>query len=255
MVLASTKLVPELNYYFATFLRNSILNKYRITYPAVLDCPCLDENKSFIRLLFDDNWPKTYTLYTYLYREVNITYWPEAVRTRLALYPISGTSFVSDADSTADIDLFHLQDDDTLMLDKLLEYRTADSTSIVTLTMDYVDLSTNLSKMIFLYLDLKINGSYERYNDEVLISGEYWQSNHIYTLGEWCVESHVLAWFKCTTLGISGPEEPAWNFTLGTTTIDGTVIWTACVPKVLESCYEVYLGENMFNFRAINAVF
>jgi len=199
MVLASTKLVPELQYYSSTFLRASILNKYRITYPAVLDCPCLLENRSFIRLCFDDNWSRTYTSYRYMYREVNMQGWPEQVRMRLAIYPTSGRCYLSDWDAPdADLNLFNLQDDDILMLDKLLEYRTVDSTSTVTLTMNYDDLSTNLSKMIFLYLDLKLNGSYERYNDEALISNE---------------------------------------------------------SSVLESCYEVYLGEQMFNFKATNSVF
>jgi hypothetical protein len=199
MSLASTKLVPELQYYFATFLRNSIVNKYKVPYPAVLECPCLEENRSFIRLMFDDNWPKIYISYRYLYREVGIQGWPEAVKTRLALYPSSGKCYLSDWDPPeADINLFNLETDDILMLDKLLEYRTVDSTSTVTLTMNYDDLSTNLSKMIFLYLDLKLNGSYERYNDEALISNE---------------------------------------------------------SSVLESCYEVYLGEQMFNFKATNSVF
>jgi hypothetical protein len=200
MVLLSTKLVPELQYYFSTFLRASTLNKYSITYPAVLDCPCLDQNKSFIRLLFDDNWPKTYTSYRYLYREeTNKGSWPEQVKTRLCLYPVSGKCYLSDRDPPeANINLFNLQDDDILVLDKLLEYRCADSTSIITLDIDYNLLTTNLSKMIFLYLDLKINGSYERYNDETLISAE---------------------------------------------------------SSVLECLYEVYLGENMFDFRTPHTVF
>jgi len=198
MVLMSTRLVPELQYYFSVFLRASTLNKYRVTYPAVLDCPCLDENKSFIRLLFDDNWPKSFKSYRYLYREeTNKGSWPGDVRTRLALYPSSGECYLSDRDPPdANINLFNLQDDDLLMLDNLLEYRCEDSTA--TITIDYDSLSTNLSKMIFLYLDLKINGSYERYNNESLISDE---------------------------------------------------------SSVLECFYEVYLGENMFNFRATHTVF
>jgi len=200
MVLMSTKLVPELQWYFGTFLRSTILNKYKILYPAVLDCPCLNENRSFIRLLFDDNWPKTYTSYRYLYREeTNKGSWPQQVKTRLCIYPNSGQCFLSDRDPPeADNNLFNLQDDDLLMLDKLLEYRCVDSTSTVTLTMDYNSLTTNLSKMIFLYLDLKLNNAYERYNNEVLISSE---------------------------------------------------------SSVLECCYEVYLGENMFNFRSTYIVF
>lgn len=33
--------------------------------------------------------------------------------------------------------------------------------------------------------------------------------------------------FKCTTAGTSGGAEPAWNTTLGGTTADGSVVWTA----------------------------
>lgn len=33
--------------------------------------------------------------------------------------------------------------------------------------------------------------------------------------------------FKCTTAGTSGSDEPVWNTTLGGTTSDGTVTWTA----------------------------
>jgi len=192
MLPASTRLVPELNYYFSVFVRTSILNKYRVTYPAVLTCPCLDENKSFIRLLFDDNWPKTYTTYRYLYREVNMAGWPEQVRTRLAIYPSSAKCYLSDWDSPdATLNLFNLEVDDLLLLNRLLDYRT---TTTYISDIDYTTLTTPLSKMIFLYLDLMINGSYENYNDETLISSE---------------------------------------------------------SLVLESCYEIYLGEKMFNFKAI----
>lgn len=33
--------------------------------------------------------------------------------------------------------------------------------------------------------------------------------------------------FKCTTAGASGAAEPAWNTTIGGTTADGSVVWTA----------------------------
>jgi len=200
MLPASTRLVPELNYYFSVFVRTSVLNKYRVTYPAVLTCPCLDENKSFIRLLFDDNWPKTYTTYRYFYREVNMAGWPEQVRTRLAIYPSSAKCYLSDSDPPdADNNLFNLEVDDLLLLNKLLEYRTSDDPSGVSISeIDYITLNTPISKMIFLYLDLVINGNYENYNTETLISSE---------------------------------------------------------SSVLESCYEIYLGEKMFNFKAVDTIF
>lgn len=37
--------------------------------------------------------------------------------------------------------------------------------------------------------------------------------------------------FKCTTAGTSGGSEPSWNTTLGATTSDNTVVWTAVEAK------------------------
>jgi hypothetical protein len=108
-----------------------------------------------------------------MYREANRESWPKDVATRLSIYPVSGRCFLSDWDPPeADVNLFNLEANDITMLDKLLEFRTVDSTSTVVIDIDYNDLTTNLSKMIFLYLDLKINGNYERYNNEILISDE-----------------------------------------------------------------------------------
>lgn len=55
------------------------------------------------------------------------------------------------------------------MLDKLLEYRL-DSTSVSIVGIDYDTLSTSLSKLIYIFLDLRINQSYTHYNTPDLIS-------------------------------------------------------------------------------------
>jgi uncharacterized phage protein (TIGR02218 family) len=40
--------------------------------------------------------------------------------------------------------------------------------------------------------------------------------------------------FKCTTAGTSGGSEPAWNTTIGATTADGSVVWTALQALTVE---------------------
>lgn len=54
--------------------------------------------------------------------------------------------------------------------------------------------------------------------------------------------------FKCTTAGTSGGTEPAWNTTLGGTTNDGTVVWTAI--KVLSQTGTVSAVVDRANFTA-----
>jgi len=169
MTIASTNLVPELQYYFNNFVKNSALNKNLTSFPSSLNILYLDENKSFIRLLFDENY--SHTTYRYLYRLGNESEIPTPINIRLKLYPSSGRYYLCDNDSTAicNINLFSLENDDLNMLDKLLDYRM-DSTSCDISYITYINLNTNLSKLIFLYLDLKINNNYSNYDNENLVS-------------------------------------------------------------------------------------
>lgn len=43
-------------------------------------------------------------------------------------------------------------------------------------------------------------------------------------------EAHSLLWFVCTTAGTTGSTEPAWNYTPGAFTTDGTAVWQAGTP-------------------------
>jgi hypothetical protein len=146
-------------------------------------------NNSFIRLLFDDNWPTTFTTYQYMFYQVtNLLSVPENYRTRLMVYPSSGRYF-NCIDSTAEIgiNLFNLQMDDIILLNSLLSYRL-DSTSTTIIDIDYNSLTTNLSKLIYTYLDLKINKNYANFDSTIPISS-------IYSVIENCYEMYV-----CETL-------------------------------------------------------
>ena len=125
--------------------------------PANIPTIYLDENKSFIRLLFDDGWQSYDHNYRYLYRVAPKTAIPQEVLLRLMVYPISARYYLSDSDdpTICNLNIFNLQPDDLMMLDKLLEYRL-DATSASIIGIDYDTLTTNLSKLIYIFLDLEI---------------------------------------------------------------------------------------------------
>jgi len=178
MTLASTNLVPELQYWFNYFVINGEINKNQIPIPTTLDEVYLPQ-KSFIELLFNDSYSDNE--YKYYYEEDTNKYsWPYIVKTRMGVYPASAKYYTL-TDSTA-TNLFNLQQHDTTLLNALLAYRL-DSTAVSIITdttsVEFISnvlyaayniLNTNLSKLIFLYLDLKINGSYTNYNNENLVS-------------------------------------------------------------------------------------
>ena len=121
------------------------------------------------------------------------------------------------------IGCFALQSDDFTLLDALLEYRklTCDTTADLVCGVDSTDsfalivmdstnvsfvcdttanicilqaslgsLSTTLSKLIYLYLDLKVNGDFDKYDNEVLVSNSQ--------LVESCYESYLIdQYYKC----------------------------------------------------------
>jgi hypothetical protein len=171
-LISSTILVPELQYYFGYFVKSSRLNKYQINIPATFS-ETIVSPASFIQLLFDDNWPSIYTSYKYCYREItDKSQWPSALRDRLCLYSQSAKYYVlndiNNLDSTS-TNIFQLKQDDIKMLDKLLEYRL-DGTSVTLVDIDSTALSTNLSILIYRYLDLRINNNYQLYNNTTLIA-------------------------------------------------------------------------------------
>lgn len=171
MTLSSTILIPELQYYSEQFLKSLTLNKNNIPIPATF-AEVYTIPQSFVQLLFDENWPKLYTSYKYLYTLVSRTAWPQVFKDRLLIYPASGQCYMLspvDETSSTNINIFNLRSDDFTMLNKLLDYRL-DSTSVTLIDIDSTALTTNLSIMIYRYLDLKINEHYQYYNNTILIS-------------------------------------------------------------------------------------
>jgi len=183
-IVASPTLVPELQAWFYNFVVNSVVNKFEVPAPVDIADIYLPQ-KSFIEMLFNEAY--AYTEYNYLYNsETRLECWPTLTRQRLCIYPGSARYMVlADTGKPGD-NIFGIESADLTLLDALLGYRTDgtavtiveidataalafDSTALV-LYANYSSLPTPLSKLIYLYLDLKLYGRYENYNDLNVIS-------------------------------------------------------------------------------------
>jgi hypothetical protein len=189
--LASVILVPELQHWFNQFVVSSVVNKNFIPFPVDIAPLYLGQN-SFIELLFNDNYSKH--SYEYRYKQESASCIPRQVFLRIMVYPSAAKYLILDA---AGDNVFTLQQDDFTLLDALLKYRDETSVTIIDTTgvavfdsttsilyAHYDSLSTNLSKMIYLYLDLKINSNFQRYNNLTLISNS--------TLLDCCFEAYLI---------------------------------------------------------------
>jgi len=205
----SAKLFPDLQKYFNKYLKTNQLDRYEIPIPGEIYNEHFPECRSFIRMLFDDDW--NFPNYTHCYTKIEDKLaWPVSIRDRLMVYthteyylpccdstnldlvylPCDATSSdflniidhnLSDCciDSTASTNIFNLESNDFLLLNALNIYR-CDSTSVIVyeqenvvnslvllpdeqkwlLSISFNSLTSPLSKLIFLYLNLMINNDY-----------------------------------------------------------------------------------------------
>lgn len=203
-IVASADLVPELQHWFYLFVVNSVVNKFEVPAPVDIDAIWMP-NSSFIEMLFNENYSDD--KYFYLYDiEESLGSWPELTRQRLCIYPGAATYYALSETAGEGDNIFMLQSADLILLDALLAYRTDgtavtiadidataslifDSTSLI-LYANFNSLPTELSKLIYLYLDLKLRSRYDNYNNlntvstsepletmyELLLIDEYFQS-------------------------------------------------------------------------------
>jgi len=184
--LGSTIVIPELQLWSNNFVLSSDVNKYEVPYPPEISSPECNPQGTFISLLFDDNY--SYNFYHYLYSEKEDKLsWPWIVRQRLLIYPRSAKYMII-SDPTGE-NIFQLQSNDFTMLNALLAYRM-DSTSLTVIddasasvsfvmdsttglsivTASMITLATELSRLIFVYLDLSVNRNISNYNGITPIS-------------------------------------------------------------------------------------
>jgi len=201
---SSAKLFPDLQKYFRQYMIDNKLSRYEIQIPGEIYDNFFTECRSFIRLMFDNNW--SFFNYTHCYTQItDYSAWPISIADRLMVYPHSAYYLPYNIYSETDIYLeysieninlinsinhneivcenfensFNLISDDFLLLDALNIYR-CDSTALIILeqveasntlsklpdqniwllNLSYNSLTSNISKLIFLFLNLKINLDY-----------------------------------------------------------------------------------------------
>jgi hypothetical protein len=144
------------------FVKKTTLNKDEIPFPVQLERTDLYEDRSFIRLLFDDDWPATHNHYYICYHERACKEnWPAIVQTRANIYPRTSSYWVAcDCTASFAINIFNLGSEEVSMLDQLLIYRLNPCT--YSLTINYSTLTSNLGKMIWIYLNFKVNEEYSK---------------------------------------------------------------------------------------------
>lgn len=217
-VISSTIVVPELEIYARRFILESEVNKFGVPFPAEVPTTCIPEG-SFITMLFDECYDLDY--YKYLYLEVDDKLsWPAVVRRRLNVYPISARYMEINDNGR---NLFNLQADDLTMLDALLAYRmdstgllVVDTTGVTSLVYDSTaditilttslgELSTELSKLIFVYLDLVVNRNTSNYSTNTPISTDY----SLQTIYELFVIDRYFEYVSCQAIDVRlGARDP-----------------------------------------------
>jgi len=175
----SYSLVPELQSAYGKFILSTTLNRDQIDNPVIIPDMYLTEN-SFLNMLFNNDY--NLSDYSYLFDNQDpASVVPRIATTRLQIYPGSSKYLIMDDEGS---NIFNLQADDFLMLDSLLAYRNdstaltiIDSTTVTVfdstsnvLATSFDILTTELSKMIYLYLNLEIYEVYSDYNNLQIIS-------------------------------------------------------------------------------------
>lgn len=171
------KYFPEMDYFFYNYWKeNKVITFDHIEIPVIENNELAIPRGSFLELLFSKEFD--YENYNICFKETRVTTFSKPIMDRILFSPSLIKIYITDStadepiayvDATSNLDgnLFELQIDDINMLDRLLNYR---KNLYVDLNLNYEDLNTNLSRLIFSYLDLMINGKFDL--EENLISKE-----------------------------------------------------------------------------------
>jgi hypothetical protein len=161
------RITADLQYWYDHFVvNNKSLNLHQIGFPS------RDHvyEQSFIELLFNDEYDKT--SYRYMYREIlDKSSWPDAIRQRMMLDPETAHYYIADGDNPKEynINLYNIQSHDIVMMDRLLVYRLEPENATL-VGVDYDILDTSLAKMIYIYLELKLTGTYSKYDNSAIFT-------------------------------------------------------------------------------------
>jgi len=164
---------PELNYYFYDYWRTrGDLQFADLKLPVIQDFSAsLLPPNSFIELLFNNAY--SYSTYNYGFSVFELKYQKEELFRRMFVIPrtTSGVSTYVTTDSTNYVNVYTIEAEDILLLDKLLLYRLGAPVDIIDI--DINTLTKKLPRSIHRYLDMMINNNFDYFtttNIETTIS-------------------------------------------------------------------------------------
>lgn len=166
--------LPELNYHFATYWKQySEMAIDHIHMPEIDADESSYPSNSMFELLFNNNFQldDTNASYNYLFNKINNNTLDKSVYRRLSVYGGFVETYITDISGNTDI--FNISDSTCstrILLDKLLDYRTGVNIQSDLSGIDYSGLDSNLSKLIYLYLDLNVNGIYQPISNQLVVS-------------------------------------------------------------------------------------
>lgn len=147
--------LPELDYAFNDYWTDR--GDVTITHVnlPVLSRDDLNTGTSIFHLLFNNNFTEEdYNIY---FSEVSLTSLPKNIIDRICSRTPNTKCYQSTSDETK-TNLFHFTEEEISMFDVLLEYRTTGECDISNI--DYENLTSFLSKLVFLYLDIVVNENF-----------------------------------------------------------------------------------------------
>ena len=169
--------LPELNYWINLRTFEGPINEFNYDFPVTLSDKWTTED-SVINLLFNDCFDST--SYTIVFKEINFRSLGDAtLNNRLSSHISSDLHiFVPEntkyetlySDYTAASNILEITYEEVSLLDLLLEFRLnkiVDISSII-----YANLTSSLSKLIYLYLYLKTNKNYDLFDMVLPVANE-----------------------------------------------------------------------------------
>lgn len=158
--------LSELDYFFKSYWQNyGSMTQYKINFSESQE-PVGYSDLSVFSLLFNNVFYETE--YIKKFRELDMSFSELSVSLRDRLRGSSNIirSFVVD---TSGSDILFNDYEMTYMLDRLLEYRVY-GTLLYALDVQFDELDNNLSKLIYIYLDLMINDNFKAIEDYLPLS-------------------------------------------------------------------------------------
>jgi len=158
------KYIPELEIAFNNYWRsNAEITLSNVPLSSTINNSIMISDTIF-ELLFNNNY--SYSNFNYLLKEIQILSLEKQIRERLRYSRSLIKVYITDSTNGTD-NIFSISNNDLTILNMLVDYRKNIIPNIS--LFNYVN-SSNLSKLIYIYLDLMINNNYQKIEDMLVSS-------------------------------------------------------------------------------------